>query len=81
METVIPSARPARFNASASVPTRRALVFELGIQNAGLALVILIGQLKGLGGAAAMQFFPSCPVGPATLPCTIVAWDGMVMHH
>ena len=39
---------------SASVPTRRALVFELGIQNAGLALVILIGQLKGLGGAAAI---------------------------
>lgn len=33
---------------------RRALVFELGIQNAGLALVILIGQLKGLGGAAAI---------------------------
>ena len=39
---------------SASAPTRRALVFELGIQNAGLALVILIGQLKGLGGAAAI---------------------------
>ncbi len=34
--------------------TRRALVFELGIQNSGLALVILIGQLKGLGGAAAI---------------------------
>ena len=34
--------------------TRRALTFELGIQNAGLALVILIGQLKGLGGAAAI---------------------------
>ena len=34
--------------------THRALVFELGIQNAGLALVILIGQLKGLGGAAAI---------------------------
>ncbi len=34
--------------------TRRALVFELGIQNAGLALVILIAQLKGLGGAAAI---------------------------
>jgi BASS family bile acid:Na+ symporter len=39
---------------SDSTPTRRALVFELGIQNAGLALVILIGQLKGLGGAAAI---------------------------
>ena len=34
--------------------TRRAITFELGIQNAGLALVILIGQLKGLGGAAAI---------------------------
>lgn len=34
--------------------TRRALVFELGIQNSGLALVILVGQLKGLGGAAAI---------------------------
>ena len=34
--------------------TRRALTFELGIQNAGLALVILLSQLKGLGGAAAI---------------------------
>ncbi len=34
--------------------TRRALVFELGIQNSGLALVILLGQLRGLGGAAAI---------------------------
>lgn len=34
--------------------TRRALTFELGIQNSGLALVILLSQLKGLGGAAAM---------------------------
>ena len=39
---------------SRQTATRRALVFELGIQNAGLALVILIGQLKGLGGAAAI---------------------------
>ncbi len=39
---------------SARTATRRALVFELGIQNSGLALVILIGQLKGLGGAAAI---------------------------
>lgn len=35
-------------------PTRRALTFELGIQNSGLALVILLSQLKGLGGAAAV---------------------------
>ena len=33
---------------------RRALTFEVGIQNSGLAIVILIGQLKGLGGAAAI---------------------------
>jgi BASS family bile acid:Na+ symporter len=33
--------------------TRRALTFEIGIQNSGLALVILLSQLKGLGGAAA----------------------------
>jgi BASS family bile acid:Na+ symporter len=32
----------------------RALTFEVGIQNSGLAIVILIGQLKGLGGAAAI---------------------------
>lgn len=34
--------------------TRRALTFEIGIQNSGLALVILVSQLKGLGGAAAI---------------------------
>lgn len=34
--------------------TRRALTFEIGIQNSGLALVILLSQLKGLGGAAAV---------------------------
>ncbi len=38
-----------------SLPTtRRALTFEIGIQNSGLALVILLSQLKGLGGAAAI---------------------------
>jgi BASS family bile acid:Na+ symporter len=35
-------------------PTRRALTFEIGIQNSGLALVILLSQLQGLGGAAAI---------------------------
>ena len=34
--------------------TRRSLTIEVGIQNSGLAIVILIGQLKGLGGAAAI---------------------------
>jgi BASS family bile acid:Na+ symporter len=34
--------------------TRRALIFEVGIQNSGLALVILLSQLQGLGGAAAV---------------------------
>ncbi len=37
--------------------TRRALTFEIGIQNSGLALVILVSQLKGLGGAAAVAVF------------------------
>jgi len=34
--------------------TRRALVFEIGIQNSGLAIVILLAQFEGLGGAAAI---------------------------
>ena len=33
---------------------RRALVFEVGIQNAGLAVVLLLAQMQGLGGAAAI---------------------------
>jgi BASS family bile acid:Na+ symporter len=37
--------------------TRRALTFEIGIQNSGLALVILLSQLNGLGGAAAVAVF------------------------
>ena len=44
----------AGFVLSKERPMRRALTFELGIQNAGLALVILLSQLKGLGGAAAI---------------------------
>lgn len=39
---------------SRTAATRRALTFEIGIQNSGLALVILLSQLKGLGGAAAI---------------------------
>ena len=35
-------------------PTRRALTIEVGIQNSGLAIVILLAQLEGLGGAAAI---------------------------
>lgn len=38
----------------ADTATRRALTFEVGIQNSGLGLVILITQLSGLGGAAAI---------------------------
>ena len=30
------------------------MTFEIGIQNSGLALVILLSQLQGLGGAAAI---------------------------
>lgn len=33
---------------------RRALTFEIGIQNSGLALVMLVGQLHGVAGAAAI---------------------------
>ena len=33
---------------------RRSLMFEVGIQNAGLGLLILLSQFEGLGGAAAM---------------------------
>lgn len=33
---------------------RRAITFEVGIQNSGLAIVILLTQLAGLGGAAAV---------------------------
>ncbi|MBT8115399.1 MAG: bile acid:sodium symporter, partial [Arenicella sp.] len=43
----------ARF-CSASVRDQRALTFEIGIQNSGLGIVILLTQLGGLGGAAAV---------------------------
>ncbi len=33
---------------------RRALTFEVGIQNAGLAVVLLLAQMQGIGGAAAI---------------------------
>ena len=39
---------------SRSAARRRALTFEVGIQNAGLAVVLLLSQLHGLGGAAAI---------------------------
>ena len=39
---------------SAPRAARRALTFEVGLQNTGLALVILLAQLDGLGGAAAI---------------------------
>jgi len=35
----------------ADIPSRRALTFEVGIQNSGLGIVILLTQLGGLGGA------------------------------
>ncbi len=38
----------------ANTARRRSLTFEVGIQNAGLAVVLLLAQLKGLGGAAAI---------------------------
>ena len=39
---------------SGMAATRRALTFEIGIQNSGLALVIMLSQLRGVGGAAAI---------------------------
>ncbi len=39
---------------SRQAAVRRALTFEIGIQNSGLALIILLAQLKGVGGAAAI---------------------------
>ena len=36
------------------VAHRRALTFEVGIQNSGLGLLILLSQFEGLGGAAAI---------------------------
>lgn len=35
-------------------PRRRALTFEVGIQNAGLGLIIVLSQFDGLGGTAAI---------------------------
>ncbi len=40
--------------ASADVPSRRAITIEVGIQNSGLAIIILLTQLSGFGGAAAI---------------------------
>ena len=39
---------------SADLPATRALTFEVGIQNSGLGIVILLTQLGGMGGAAAV---------------------------
>ena len=38
----------------ADIPARRAITLEVGIQNSGLGLVILLTQLNGLGGAGAI---------------------------
>ncbi len=38
----------------ADIASRRALVYEVGIQNSGLGIVILLTQLDGMGGAAAV---------------------------
>ena len=40
------------FLTRANTATRRAMTFEVGIQNSGLGFVILVTQLNGLGGAA-----------------------------
>lgn len=38
----------------AAADQRRTLTFEVGIQNAGLAVVLLLAQMQGIGGAAAI---------------------------
>lgn len=38
----------------ADTPSRRALTIEVGIQNSGLGIVILLTQLEGIGGAGAV---------------------------
>jgi len=40
--------------AGGDIAERRALTFEVGIQNSGLAIVILVKFLEGLGGAGAI---------------------------
>lgn len=40
--------------ANGSPAERRTLIFEVGIQNAGLAVVLLLAPLQGLGGAASV---------------------------
>lgn len=40
--------------ARADIPSRRSLTLEVGIQNSGLGIVILLTQLDGLGGAGAI---------------------------
>lgn len=39
------------------IARRRALTFEVGIQNSGLGLLILLNQFDGIGGAAVMTAF------------------------
>lgn len=44
----------AGFGSGAGVRDRRALIMEIGIQNSGLAIVIILSALEGFGGAAAV---------------------------
>ena len=39
---------------NATPAQKRALIFEIGIQNSGLAVVLMLSQFNGLGGAAAI---------------------------
>ncbi|MCH7830872.1 MAG: bile acid:sodium symporter family protein [Proteobacteria bacterium] len=52
--TAFATGAAAGFLLSGQSSVRRALTFEVGIQNSGLALIILLSQLKGVGGAAAI---------------------------
>ena len=40
--------------AGSDIPSRRSITIEVGIQNSGLAIIILLTQLSGFGGAAAI---------------------------
>ncbi len=44
----------AGIGSRADIKDRRALIMEIGIQNSGLAIVIILASLEGFGGAAAV---------------------------
>ena len=51
----------------ADTASRRALTFEVGIQNSGLGIVILLTQLGGLGGAGVVAGLWATNISPAII--------------